>query len=198
MLKQQIPNHQLHKISHKTSPPLDSSHKTNPSLNSSHKMSPSLNSHKARPPLNNKHKTKHLILSCLNPGMMIHHFQIMPQLSKLLRRKIPVLYQRNLDIVYDQKQNIFNPFCLIFSLQIKRKTSYILENSRIVTKCHVCQFFLIYHLPVIYSLKCIFAFSFQYQSDVQLIIFLFPVSILLTPLTNCSCSSSVPVLIPAQ
>ena len=44
MLKQQIPNHQLHKTSHKTSPPLDSSHKRNPSLNSSHKMSPSLNS----------------------------------------------------------------------------------------------------------------------------------------------------------
>ena len=75
MLKQQIPNHQLHKIGHKT----------NPSLNSSHKMSPSLNSsHKARPPLNNNHKAKQLILSRLNPVMTIHHFQIMPQLSKLL------------------------------------------------------------------------------------------------------------------
>ena len=31
----------------------------------------------------------------------------------------------------------------------------------------------IFQLPVIYSLKCIFAFSFQYQSDAQLIIFLF-------------------------
>ena len=119
MLKQQIPNHQLHKISHKM----------NPSLNSSHKMSPSLNSnHKARPPLNNNHKAKQLILSRLNPAMTIHHFQIMPQLSKLLRRKTPVLYQRNRDIVYDQKQIIFNPFCLIFSLQIERKTNYILET----------------------------------------------------------------------
>ena len=63
----------------------------------------------------------------------------MPQLSKLLRRKIPALYQRNQDIVYDQKQIIFNRFCLIFSFQIKRKTNYILENSRIVAKCQVCQ-----------------------------------------------------------
>ena len=38
---------------------------------------------------------------------------------KLLQRKIPILYQRNQDIVYTRKQNIFNPFCLIFSLQIK-------------------------------------------------------------------------------
>ena len=128
MLKQQIPNHQLHKINHKTSPSVNSSHKTNPSLNSSHKMSPSLNSHKAHPPLNNNHKAKQLILSHLNPAMMINHFQIMPQLSNLLRRKIPALYQRNRDIVYDQKQSIFNPFCLIFSFQIKRKTSYILET----------------------------------------------------------------------
>ena len=98
------------------------------------------------------------------------------------------------------KQIIFNPFCLILSLQIKRNTSYILENSCFVTKCHMCQkIFPIYHLPVIYLLKCIFAFSFQYQSDIQLIIFLFfPVRILLTPLTNCSCSSSVPVLILVQ
>ena len=131
--------------------------------------------------------------------MIVHHFQIMAQLSKLLQRKIPVLYQRNQDIVYDQKQNIFNPFCVIFSLQIKRNTSYILENSRIVTKCQMYQIFSDLLLPVIYSLKCIFAFSFQYQSDVQLIIFLFlQFCILLTPLTNCSCSSSVPVLIPVQ
>ena len=130
MLKQQIPNHQLH----------NSSHKMNPSLNSSHKMSPSLNSHKVCPPLNNNHKAKQLILSRLNPAM-INHFQIMAQLSKLLPQKIPALYQRNQDIVYDRKQIIFNPFFLIFSLQIKRKTSYILENSRIVTKCQVCQNF---------------------------------------------------------
>ena len=46
---------------------------------------------------------------------------------KLLPQKIPALYQRNQDIVYDLKQITFNPFCLIFSLQIKIKTSYILE-----------------------------------------------------------------------
>ena len=148
MLKQWIPNHQLHKTSspldssHKMNPSLNSSHKMNPSLNSSHKMSPSLNSsHKAHPPLNNNHKTKHLILSCLNPAMMIHHFQIMPKLSKLLRRKIPALYQRNRDIVYDRKHIIFNPFCLIiFSLQItkeKQATFY----SCILTKCRVRQNF---------------------------------------------------------
>ena len=36
MLKQQIPNHQLHKISHKMSLSLNNSHKTSPSLNNSH------------------------------------------------------------------------------------------------------------------------------------------------------------------
>ena len=91
--------------------------------------------------LNNNHKVKQLILSRLNPVMMINHFQIMVQLSKLLPQKIPALYQRNQDIVYDQKQIIFNPFCLIFSFQIKRKTNYILENSGIVTKCQVHQNF---------------------------------------------------------
>ena len=110
-LKQQIPNHQLHKISHKT----------NQSLNSSHKMSPSLNSHKARPPLNNNHKVKQLILSRLNPAMMINHFQIMSQLSKLLPQKIPALYQRNQDIVYDRKQIIFNPFLSYFLISDQKK-----------------------------------------------------------------------------
>ena len=133
-----------------TSLPPTSSHKMSLSLNSSHQTNPSLSSHKARLPLNNNHKAKQLILSHLNPVMMINHFQIMPQLSKLLRRKILVLYQRNQDIVYDQKQITFNPFCLFFSFQIKRKTSYILEIPRIVNKCQVCQiFFQFYHLPVI-------------------------------------------------
>ena len=162
MLKQQIPNHQLCKISHKT----------NLSLNSHHKMSLSLNSHKERPPVNNNHKAKHPLvlyrnLFHLNSGMMMKHSQMHgPWPEKLLPQKIPDLYQRNRDIVYDQKQIIFYPFCLIFSLQIKRKTSYILENSCIVTKCQVHQnfFFSIYHLPVIYSLKYIF-YLFQYQSS---------------------------------
>ena len=161
MLKQQIPNHQLHKISHKTNPSLNSSHKTNPSLNSSHKMSLSLNSHKVCPPVNNNHKAKlplvlYRNLFHLNSAMMMKHFQMHgPWPEKLLPQKIPDLYQRNQDIAYDRKQIAFNPFYLIFSLQIKRKMCYVLENSRIVTKCQVHQNFLIYHLPVIYSLKCI-------------------------------------------
>ena len=136
-VKQQIPNHQLHKISHKT----------NLSLNSSHKMSPSLNSHKACPPVNNNHKAKHPLVFNrnwfhLNLAMTMKHFQMHgPWPEKLLPQKIPDLYQRNQDTVYDRKQITFNPFCLIFSLQIKRKTSYILENSRIVTKCQVHQNF---------------------------------------------------------
>ena len=74
------PNHQLHKISHKTSP----------SLNNSHKMSPSLNnSHKARLPGNNNHKVKHPLI--LNRNLFHHNsammmnFQIhMPWPEKLL------------------------------------------------------------------------------------------------------------------
>ena len=147
MLRQQIPNHQLHKISHKTKRSLNSSHKMNPSLNSSHKTSPSLTSHKACPPVNNNHKAKHPLvlyrnLFHLNSAMMMKHFQMHgPWPEKLLPQKIPDLYQRNQDIAYNRKQITFNPFCLIFSLQIKRKMSYILENSRIVTKCQVHQNF---------------------------------------------------------
>ena len=113
MLKQQIPNHLLHRISRKTSP--------------------SLNSHKAHPPVNNNHKVKHPLvlyrnLFHLNSAMTMKCFQMHgPWPEKLLPQKIPALYQRNQDTVYDQKQITFNPFCLIFSLQIKRKTSYILE-----------------------------------------------------------------------
>ena len=71
MLKQQIPNHQLHKFSHKM----------NPSLNSSHKMNPSLNSHKAHPPVNNNHKAKHPLvlyrnLFHLNSATMMKRFQM--------------------------------------------------------------------------------------------------------------------------
>ena len=67
---------------------------------------------------------------------------------KAFATKDPRSIKRNQDIVYDRKQITFNPFCLIFSLQIKRKTSYILENSCIVTKCQVCQIFFFLDLPV--------------------------------------------------
>ena len=52
------------------------------------------------------------------------NFQIhMPWPEKLLPRKILDLYQRNQNIVYDQKHSTFNPLylCFIFSLQIKEK-----------------------------------------------------------------------------
>ena len=72
-----------------------------------------------------------------NSAMMMN-FQIhMPWPEKLLPRKILDLYQRNQNIVYDQKHITFNPLCLIFSLQIKRKMSYTLEklNGPITRKC---------------------------------------------------------------
>ena len=62
---------------------------------------------------------------------MMTNFQIhLPLPQKLLPRKILDLYQRNQNIVYDQKHITFNPLylCLIFSLQIKRKMSYTLEK----------------------------------------------------------------------
>ena len=48
---------------------------------------------------------------------------VFPLPQKLLRQKILDLYQRNQNIVYDQKHSTFNPLylCFIFSLQIKEK-----------------------------------------------------------------------------
>ena len=71
MLKQQIPNHQLHRISHKTSPSLN-------------------NSHKASPPLNNNHKVKQPLilnrnLSHHNSAMMTNFQMHLPQPQRLLR-----------------------------------------------------------------------------------------------------------------
>ena len=168
-------------------------------------MNPSLNNHKEHPPVNNNHKAKHPLvlyrnLFHLNSVMMMKCSQVHgPWPEKRLPQKIPDLYQRNQDIVYDRKQITFNPFLSYFLITDQKKNKLHIRNSCIVTKCQVRQnfFFLIYHLPVIYSLKCIF-YLFQYQSDIQLLIFLFSSSHLLTPLTNCSCSSSVPVLVPVQ
>ena len=102
MIKQQIPNHQLHRISHKM----------NPSLNSSHKV---------RPPLNNNHKAKQTLilnrnLPHHNSAMMMKHFQIMAQASKLLRQKILDLYQRNQNTAQNQNNTHLIHFtCLLFS-----------------------------------------------------------------------------------
>ena len=71
MLKHQIPNHQLHKLSHKTSPSLN-------------------NSYKARPPLNNNHKVKQPLilnrnLSHHNSAMMTNFQMHLPLPQRLLR-----------------------------------------------------------------------------------------------------------------
>ena len=85
MLKQQLPNHQLRKISHKMSASLN-------------------NSHKASPPLKNNHKVKQPLilnrnLSLHNSAAMTHFQTCLPQPQRLLRQKILDLYQRNQNIV---------------------------------------------------------------------------------------------------
>ena len=103
--KQQLPNHQLYKISHKMSL----------SLNNSHKMSTSLNNnHKVKPPLIPNRNMSHHNLAAMN------HFQIhLPHPQRCLRRKIFNLYQRN------QKYSTFNllyVFYFIFTDPYTRKT----------------------------------------------------------------------------
>ena len=103
MLKQQIPNHQLHKISHKTSPSLN-------------------NSHKVCLPLNNNHKVKQPLilnrdLSHHNSVMMTNFQMHLPLPQRLFIRKMLDLYQRNQNIVYDQKQSTFNPLYLCHDLK---------------------------------------------------------------------------------
>ena len=81
MLKQQLPNHQLHKISHKTSLSLNNSHKESLPLN---------NNHKAKQPLIlNRNLSHH------NSAVMTHFQTHLPQPQRLLRQKILDLYQRN-------------------------------------------------------------------------------------------------------
>ena len=85
MVKQQLPNHQLHRISHKASPSLNNSHKVSPSLNNNHKVKPPL--------IPNRNMSHH------NSAVMTH-FQIrFPHPQRLLRQKILNLYQRNQNIV---------------------------------------------------------------------------------------------------
>ena len=71
MLKQQLPNHQLHKISHKMSPSLNNSHKVSPPLN---------NNHKAKQPLIlNRNLSHH------NSAVMTHFQTCLPPPQRLLR-----------------------------------------------------------------------------------------------------------------
>ena len=75
MVKQQLPNHQLHKISHIASPSLN-------------------NNHKVKPPLILNRNLSH------HNSAAMTHFQIcLPQPQRLLRQKILDLYQRNQNIV---------------------------------------------------------------------------------------------------
>ena len=126
--RQQIPNHQLLRISHKMHLALNNSHKMNlflknnhkmcPCLNKSHKKSPPQNSsHKAHPLLKNNHKTyQNLILFHPTPAVMTH-FQIIPQCSRHFLQKTPALYQRSLDTAQNHHNTSSIQFyCLFFSL----------------------------------------------------------------------------------
>ena len=102
MIKQQISNHQLHKLSHKMSPSLN-------------------NSHKVRLPVNNNHKVKHPLI--LNKNLTHHNsammtnFQIhLPLPQKLLPRRILDLYQRNQNIVNNKNTpHLIHYTCVLFS-----------------------------------------------------------------------------------
>ena len=123
MLKQQIPNHQLHKISHKTSLSLN-------------------NNHKAHPPLNNNRKAKQPLilnrdLSHHNSAMIMNFQMHLPLPQRLLRRNILDLYKRNQNIVYNQKHSTFNPLYLCFYFFFtdqERKTRSYYKNSCITTQ----------------------------------------------------------------
>ena len=108
MLKQQIPNHQLHKISHKTSPS-----EQQPQGASTMEQQP-------RGKAATDTQQGPVPSQFTDDDELPDAFAI-PQ--RLLRRKILDLYQRNQNIVYDQKHSTFNPLYLflIFSLQIKKR-----------------------------------------------------------------------------
>ena len=117
-------------------------------------------------------------------------FQIIPKNSNCLQQKIPIPYRRNRDTVCIQNIIKFNQLCLIFSLQITIQ----------VHELHSVHFFFSkLSILVIYSLKCLFAFSFQYQSDAVIIFFSFQLAFLHTNLNlvhvlvlaSSFCSSSI-------
>ena len=167
--RQQIPNHQLLRISHKTSPPLNNSHKTNLFLKSNHNMCPYLNnSHKKNPPWNSSHKARppqknnyrmyqNPILFRHSPAVMIH-FQIMPQLSNFFHER-PQLYTKEAKIQFKTIiiQVLIQFYCLfIFSFQsMQRKTGYfrtyqVFELSANVPKfifSNIMLFYVSYFLP---------------------------------------------------
>ena len=127
MLKQQIPNHQLH----------NSSHKMNPSLNNSYKMSPSLNSHKVHLPVNNNHKAKHSLvldrnLFHLNSAMMIH-FQIHgPWPEKLLPQKIPALYQKKPKYSLQPKTHFIKSIVSYFLITDQKKNKLHTRKTHVL------------------------------------------------------------------
>ena len=138
-LKQQIPNHQLQpqdqppatKISHKTS----EQQSQDESVSEQQPQDESVSEQPQGTSIGEQQPQGEASTSTLQepfPSQISdddEHSQMHgPWPEKRLPQKIPDLYQRNQDIVYDRKQITFNPFCLIFSLQIKRKTSYISET----------------------------------------------------------------------
>ena len=179
MSKLQIRNHPLLKMSrhlhipHKLKLSLNNNQKTPPALSSSKKAKPARHSRPKTIPLLHCNRKTNPFLNNDSNTLLIHlhlartvpvHFQIMAKNSNCLQQKIPVPYQRNRDIVYIQNLIRFNQLCLIFSLY-RSLHKYM---SRIP-----CNFFKNFRFLVIYSLKCLFAFSFQYQSDAFIIFFSF-------------------------
>ena len=78
--------------------------------------------------------------------------------TKLLPRKILDLYQRNQNIVYDQKHSTFNLLYLcLFFITDQRKMGYTLQNSCIIIQCQVHKFFFRFTIyqKLCTHLKCI-------------------------------------------
>ena len=120
--------------------------------------------HKTNPFLNNKNNTLQIHLHLYPVKTVIVHFQIIVHNSDRLLQKTPVPYRRNRDTVYIQNLIRFNQLCLVFSLY---------RSLHKYMSCIPCNFFKNFRFLVIYSLKCLFAFSFQYQSDAFIIFFSF-------------------------
>ena len=100
MLKQQIPNHLLHRISRKTSP--------------------SLNSHKAHLPVNNNHKVKHPLvlyrnLFHLNSAMTIKCFQRHGPWPENFCHKRSQLYTKETKIQFMTKNRLHLIHFVLFS-----------------------------------------------------------------------------------
>ena len=162
--------------------------KTIPLLHSKHTTAPLLHcNHKTNPFLNNDSNTLLIHLHLYLARTVPVHFQIMAKNSNCLQQKIPVPYRRNRDTVYIQNLIRFNQLCLIFSLY-RSLHKYM---SRIP-----CNLFKNFRFLVIYLLKCLFAFLFQYQSDAFIIFFFSARILFILILTLFMFPFLFPVLVP--